>query len=213
MFTGWPELISTLGPRPVGTGSGIRSGHLWIALPFLGRQNTTVTWTVPEAVRIDEPYVADERTMLEGWLDGHRTTLWFKCAGLSGVQLAKQAVPPANLSLLGLMRHMAEVERSWFRCRVGGQQLTPLYFPEGGNRDACFEEADPIHAERDFAQLRAEWEAARQVVRGVPLDRTFVVRFGEVSLRWVYIHMIEEYARHNGHADLLRQRIDGRTGV
>jgi uncharacterized damage-inducible protein DinB len=173
-----------------------------------------MTWIVPEAVRIDEPFLAGERTMLEGWLDCHRTTLWFKCSGLTGTQLAEQAVPPANLSLLGLVRHMAEVERSWFRRRLRGEQVERLYFREGENPDACFEALDPANAREDFECLQAEWAAARNAASGMSLERAVnVPPMGEVSLRWIYIHMIEEYARHNGHADLLRQRIDGATGV
>lgn len=150
--------------------------------------------------------------MLEGWLDCHRTTLLHKCAGLTGEQLARWSVPPSNLSLLGLIRHLADVERAWFRRRVRGEQVEPLYYGTGDNPDACFEEVDPAQAEADYGRLIQEWELARRATAGVSLDETVTVPFGEVSLRWIYVHLIEEYARHNGHADLLRERIDATTG-
>lgn len=105
--------------------------------------------------RIEPPLVAGERDMLDAWLDFHRATLATKCDGLTDDQLRERAVPPSSLSLLGLVRHMGEVERSWFRRVLGGK---------------------------------------------------------EFSLRWIMVHMVEEYARHNGHADLLRERIDGAVG-
>ncbi len=137
----------------------------------------------------------------------------FKCAGLTGAQLAEQAVPPSNLSLLGLVRHVTDVERSWFRRRLGGETVDRIYW-RPDRPDAAFEEVDPAHAERDLARLTAEMDSARQVAAGRALDTTFVhERLGEMSLRWAYCHMIEEYARHNGHADLIRERIDGQTGA
>ena len=128
--------------------------------------------------------------------------------------MIERPVPPANLSLLGLVRHVAEVERSWFRRRLRGEQVERLYFREGESADACFEALDPATAQEDFECLRAEWAAARTAASGISLEQVVdVPPIGEVSLRWIYIHMIEEYARHNGHADLIRQRIDGATGV
>ncbi|MGA8112650.1 MAG: DinB family protein [Actinocatenispora sp.] len=166
-------------------------------------------WTAPEVERSDEPLVADELTMLTGWLEWHRGTLLHKCAGLTGEQLAQWSVPPSNLSLLGLVRHMADVERAWFRSRFGGEDV-PALFP---GEDEVFEAADAAHAEEDFARFTAECAAARVAVEGAGLDETFEHhKHGTMSLRWVYVHMIEEYARHNGHADLLRERIDGVTG-
>jgi uncharacterized damage-inducible protein DinB len=171
-----------------------------------------VTWTVPEIHRTDEPFVADERAMLEGFLDWQRTTLLHKCAGLDGEQLASRSVSPSELSLLGLIRHLASVERHWFRQRFLGEPVEPL-FSRAGVPGVAFAEVDPTRAEADVATLRAEWEACRRAVAGISLDKTFRDgRWGEMSLRWVYQHMIEEYARHNGHADLLRERIDGTTG-
>lgn len=173
---------------------------------------TDAVWTAPDIDRPAEPLVADERTMLEGWLAWHRTTLLWKCAGLTGEQLAQRSTPPSTLSLLGLVRHMAFVERIWFRQRFRAEPIDDLYWRKD-QPDADFAEADPARAQEDFATLQAEWEFADQAVAGASLDDTFTnERHGTVSLRWIYIHMIEEYARHNGHADLLRERIDGTTG-
>jgi uncharacterized damage-inducible protein DinB len=151
--------------------------------------------------------------MLRGLLDWHRSTLLFKCAGLSGEQLAQASVGQSNLSLLGLIRHLAKVERIWFRRRFRGERIDMLYStPEW--KDADFEDIDPARAEADYARLLAEQEAARQAVSGASLDATFVDSDGEeISLRLVFIHMIAEYARHNGHADLVRQGVDGVTGA
>jgi len=169
-----------------------------------------MTWTAPPVERVDEPFVADERAMLEGFLDWNRRTLLVKCAGLTGDQLAQQAVPPSTLSLLGLVRHVTDVERTWFRFRFGGERVEPVHGPP----DVAFGEVDPAHAEQDIALLVAEWDAARRAVAGLALDHIFVSpRWGELSLRWAYHHMNGEYCRHNGHADLLRQRIDGTTGT
>lgn len=151
--------------------------------------------------------------MLDAWLDYHRQTLLMKCAGLTAEQLRLRSVEPSSLSLLGLVRHMAEVERWWFRRNVAGEQLEPLYCPEG-NRDGDFDDVDTADPEADFATFAAEVELARKAAASRSLDDTFrhPRRGVDMSVRWVYVHMIEEYARHNGHADLLRERIDGVTG-
>jgi len=179
-------------------------------------QHGPMTWTAPEIQRVDAPFIADERTMLDGWLDYHRQTLLHKCAGLTGDQLKIRAVEPSSLTLLGLVRHMAEVERSWFRRRFAGEKIDFVYFNEDNlDTDADFDDVDAANAEADLATFRAEVELARSVVAGRSLDETFLHphRQAEMDLRWVYVHMIEEYARHNGHADLIRERIDGRTGA
>ncbi len=168
-----------------------------------------MSWTAPEVERVDEPFVGDELTMLTGWLEWHRSTLLSKCAGLTGEQLAQWSVPPSNLSLLGLVRHMTDVERNWFRRRFLGEEV-PAVYPAA---DEDFDAADPAHADTDLARFQDECEASRKVLVGADLDHTFAhPKLGAMSLRWVVVHMIEEYARHNGHADLLRERIDGVTG-
>jgi len=173
-----------------------------------------MTWTAPEIERRKEPHIAGERAMLEGWLDYHRDTLLLKCQGLSADQLRLRSVEPSSLSLLGLVRHMTDVERSWFRRRVNGERDLPNQYYDDTNRDGDFDDVDTADAEVDFAAFRAEVELARAAAAGHSLEDTFHhERSGhEMSVRWVYIHMIEEYARHNGHADLIRERIDGVTG-
>jgi uncharacterized damage-inducible protein DinB len=169
------------------------------------------TWTAPEAHRVDEPFTGDERIMLEGWLDWHRQTLLTKAAGLTADQLKLPSAEPSGLTLLGLIRHMAEVERSWFRRRSAGQDLPFIYCTED-DMDADFDVAD-ADAEADYATFLAEIDLADKAVVDVPLEHEFATeRRPVISVRWVYLHMIEEYARHNGHADLLRERIDGVTG-
>ncbi len=177
-----------------------------------------MTWKAPDVSRTEPPEVADERAALQGWLDYHRATLQRKCAGLDADQLVARPVESSTLSLLGLVRHMAEVERWWFRRRFAGLTgLGDLYcgdeYPDGD-----FDLTDPERAEADFATFRAECAAADEATRGRALDDTFTfARRTEtgtytMDLRWVYLHMIEEYARHNGHADLMRELIDGVTG-
>jgi len=141
-------------------------------------------WTAPAVVRVDEPFVADERTMLAGFLDWQRSTLLHKCAGLTGEQLATQAVPPSTLSLLGLVRHLTEVERTWLRVRFGGQEVPNRYWRED-RPTAAFDDLDPAQAEYGLAALVTEQEAARQAVAGLPLEQIFVSsRWGQMSLCW-----------------------------
>ncbi|MFF0886125.1 DinB family protein [Streptomyces sp. NPDC003456] len=158
---------------------------------------------------------ADERTMLEGWLDFHRQTLAWKCEGLSDEQLRSASVEPSNLSLLGLVRHMADVERSWFRRVLANEDAPPLFF-SAEDPDGEFHLTEADTWERTRAVWQAEIEAARARTARFGLDDITEGehrRTGErYNLRWLYTHMIEEYARHNGHADLIRERIDGATG-
>lgn len=174
-----------------------------------------MTWTAPEITRVMKPLadpLGDERTLADGWLDLHRQTLLWKCGGLTAQQLKLRPVESSGLSLLGLVRHMAEVERDWFRTRFAGARPGYLYCT-GGNMTAEFDVV-AADAESDLAAYAREVEAARQVTLGRSLDETFTdpQRHIQMSLRFVYTVMIQEYARHNGHADLLRESIDGQTG-
>ncbi|MHC3472280.1 DinB family protein [Streptomyces sp. 7R007] len=161
---------------------------------------------------------ADERTMLEGWLEYHRQTLAWKCEGLTDAQLRTASAEPSTLSLMGLVRHMAEVERSWFR-RVLADESDDVAGPIYHSADDPDGEFHLTEADT-WAEAHATWQAeidtARRHAAGFSLDDTSKGRHrrtGErFNLRWIYTHMIEEYARHNGHADLLRERIDGATG-
>ena len=175
-----------------------------------------MTWTAPTVERPDSPNVAPERQAAEGLLDYHRATLLWKCSGLTGEQLATRAVPPSKMSLLGLVRHMATVERSWFRRRVAGEQIEQLHWSEA-SPDGDFDDLDPAAAEADFGVYAAEVEAARAVQAKHDFDDIFVLERSNgteetIDIRALILHMIEEYARHNGHADLLREVIDGSTG-
>jgi len=169
-------------------------------------EHDVMSWIAPDVARVDEPFTGPERGILEGFLDWDRATLLWKCAGLTGEQLALASVPPSNLSLLGIVRHMADMERAWFRIRFRGQPVPRLYDYE----DAAFEHADAARAEADFAAFAEECDLARKAVAGASLDDEFTGGRGRtLSLCWVYTRVIEEFARHGGHADLLRQRIDG----
>jgi hypothetical protein len=163
---------------------------------------------------VDRPVVptrGDERALLDAWLDYHRATLLMKCAGLSDEQLRTRSAPPSTLSLLGLVRHMADVERGWFTRGVGRRTAGPIYYSDD-NPDGDFDDADTADVAADFAQFRTEVARAREICAKADLEDTFVGKNKTYNVRWVYLHMIEEYARHNGHADLLRERIDGATG-
>ncbi|MGV9942957.1 DinB family protein [Streptomyces sp. NPDC003401] len=158
---------------------------------------------------------ADERTMLEGWLDYHRQTLAWKCEGLTDAQLRTASVPPSALSLMGLVRHMAEVERGWFRRTLVGEEAGPLHYDDE-DPDGEFHLTEEDTWQEAYASWQAEITIARRHAAGFGLDELSRGRSRlteePFSLRWIYTHMIEEYARHNGHADLLRERIDGVTG-
>jgi hypothetical protein len=167
--------------------------------------------------RTDAPFIAGEREMLNAWLDWHRATLAWKCDGLTDSQLRERSVPPSSMSLLGLVRHMAEVERGWFRRALAGGTLesAPLiYCSVDDNPDGDFDDVDTADVAEAFATWRTECEFARTAEAAAPsLDVVCVHRTGRrYSLRWIMVHMVEEYARHNGHADLIRERIDGQTG-
>jgi uncharacterized damage-inducible protein DinB len=172
-----------------------------------------VTWTSPEVRRPEGALDAPEAELLRGLLDWHRTTLLHKCAGLTGAQLATAPIPQSNLTLLGLIRHLTKVERIWFQEQLHGDKSPRLYSTKE-RPDADFEDVDAGRAEADYAALVAEWDASRKAAEGLELDTTFTDPHGErVSLRFVLVHMIGEYARHNGHADMVRQVLDGVTGA
>jgi uncharacterized damage-inducible protein DinB len=166
---------------------------------------------VKDVTRTDPPRVAGEREMLDSWLDFHRATLLWKCQDLSDEQLKLRSTEPSKLSLLGLLRHMIEVENGWFG-GFAGTEKPPRYYTEE-RPDDDFDDLDSASVDDVVATFLAVCDDARRAVAGRDLDDTFVGSRGTtISLRWIYIHMIEEYARHNGHADLIRERIDGVVG-
>jgi uncharacterized damage-inducible protein DinB len=174
----------------------------------------TDAWTAPQVGRSDPGRILGERQALEAWLDFHRDTLLLKCAGLTAGQLKERAVPPSRLSLLGLVRHMNEVERWWFRIHAANADLRFPYDPDQTGQD--FEALEEADAAANIEAFQQEIEQARAAVAGKQLDDVVPSRGDHPErtrdIRWIYLHMIEEYARHNGHADLIRERIDGVTG-
>ena len=157
----------------------------------------------------------DERSVLVEYVRLYRLTMEMKCAGLDAEQLAQRSVPPSTMSLLGLIRHMADVERHWFRRVMAGEDAPPLYWTEGeADVDWTGAIADPEVVAQAWDAWRDEVGYAERYVNGAgDLGIRGTMRDGKtISLREVLVHMIEEYARHCGHADLLRERIDGRIG-
>ncbi|OKK17749.1 Mini-circle protein [Streptomyces sp. CB00455] len=165
--------------------------------------------------RFTGPATGDERRMLVAFLADQRATLELKCAGLEP-ELARRAVEPSTLSLLGLVRHLADVERRWFRRVLAGEPVLPR-FSSSAEPDGDFDgaAAGPAAVAAAWEAWRTEVAFAEHLVAAAPgLDvEGYDAWRGTVSLRWVLIHMVEEYARHNGHADLLRERIDGAVGI
>ena len=171
--------------------------------------------------RENGPRLGDERGTLVESLRKQRLTLELKCAGLDAEAMARRAVEPSTMSLLGLVRHLAEMERATFRRLMAGQD-TPRLFTSEADRDGDFNGAvpDPEVVAQAWDAWRAEVDFATRFVADAPsLDITSDDPLnqhgsggGGISLREVLVGMIEEYARHMGHVDLLRERIDGRIG-
>ena len=166
--------------------------------------------------RVEPAYVLAEREMLEAWLEFHRTTLLLKCEGVDDAGRKARPVASSLLSLHGLVRHMADVERAWFtRTLLRQPDTPPLFFHRSPDGQADDGDLFPLD-DADWVEDRATWEAECQTSRDnaarFSLDDRGLRRGSEVSLRWIYVHMIEEYARHNGHADLIRELVDGAVG-
>jgi uncharacterized damage-inducible protein DinB len=160
--------------------------------------------------RHQEEQPCGEMAVLVEYLDRYRQTLEMKCEGLDAEQMARRSVPPSSMSLLGLVRHLAKVERVWLRRRVAGQDVPDLHGGPGDPTD--FDLGDPARAEDEVRALVEECRLGDEAVAAVPFEHEFDFRGEPMSLRMVYVHLIGEYARHNGHADLLREAIDGVTG-
>ena len=162
--------------------------------------------------RTEPAFVLGEREMLEGWLEFHRTTLLLKCEGLDRAALAARPVPTSKLALHGLVRHMADVEHNWFtRVLLRAPETPPLFF-DPAVEDSELVPLDDANWDDDLRVWQDECDRSRDNAAGLPLDHTGLRHGQECSLRWIYNHMIEEYARHNGHADLIREMIDGSVG-
>jgi uncharacterized damage-inducible protein DinB len=169
-----------------------------------------------EDPRSESTSVGERATLLD-FIKGCRQTLELKCQGLNAEQMARRTVPPSNLSLLGLIRHMADVERYWFRTVLSGEDA-PRRYRTTEDRDADFNGAiadravvddawDAWHEEVSFAEHCVDTIGDLGTTVPLPDEEELV------AVREVIIHMIEEYSRHCGHADLLRERIDGRVGA
>jgi uncharacterized damage-inducible protein DinB len=163
--------------------------------------------------RRQEPaYFLGDRPMLEAWLEFHRTTLLMKCEGLDDAARKRRPVDSSLLSLHGLLRHMAEVERSWFQRVLLRQPETPPIWYDPAIDDSELVPLDDADWDTDVAQWEAECDASRAAAAARQLEDTGIKNGEPCSLRWIYVHMIEEYARHNGHADLIRELVDGQVG-
>lgn len=168
-----------------------------------------------EDTRNDGPMTGGERDILDHWLDLYRETVFHKIAGLTAEQLCERSCPPSTMSLMGTVRHLAEVEAYWLRVVLLDEQDVPDYWCTRESPDGDFDDIDPATAADDVATYALELDRSRATLNGwTDLDGPVRgTRHGkQVNLRWILIHLIEEYARHLGHMDLLRERVDGRTG-
>ena len=162
--------------------------------------------------RSEPDFLLAEREMLEAWLEFHRTTLLLKCEGLDDAARKERLVPTSKLSLHGLVRHMAEVERNWFGRTLLRQPDLPAIWYDPAVEDSELIPLDTADWDTDLAAWQQEIERSRSAAARFALDDTGLRRGQPCSLRWIYVHMIEEYARHNGHADFLRELADGSVG-
>jgi hypothetical protein len=172
-------------------------------------------FVAPEDDPRTEGGFTDERSTLVGYLRDYRLTIELKCAGLDGEGLARRSVAPSNLSLLGIVRRLADGERFWFQKVLAGQDV-PSVFRRDDDRDAAFDgaTADPAVVAEAWERWREGVSFAERFVDDAP-DLEVSGTYGDgrtITLREVLVHMIEEYARHAGHADFIRERVDGRVG-
>jgi uncharacterized damage-inducible protein DinB len=161
--------------------------------------------------RTEPAFTLADRQMLEAWLEFHRATLLLKCEGLDDAGRKRRPVESSLLSLHGLVRHMAEVEHGWFQRGIAENPELPTLYCET-DEDADLVPLDEADWDSDLATWQEECEKSRATAAAVQLDEIRRGRRSEITLRWVYCHMIEEYARHNGHADLIRELVDGSVG-
>jgi uncharacterized damage-inducible protein DinB len=169
--------------------------------------------TSGERARVRPTYVLDERELLDGWLEFHRATLLVKSEGLSDAQRKARPIPTSDLSLHGLVRHMAETERNWFGRILLRDQTIPRIWGDTAATGGPLLVIDSASWESDLTVWRSECRASSGAASRYRLDDTGEWREKPVSLKSIYLHMIQEYARHNGHADFIRELIDGSVGL
>lgn len=160
------------------------------------------------------PMIGDEREILSAALDWQRATFELKCGGIAPQRLSERPVPPSTMSLHGLVRHLAGVERWWFRIQFAGEEVPLLYYSDE-DPDQDFDTLDG-EVDEAFEIWRAECRRSREIVAAAAsMDETGIQRrTGKpIALRRIMVDLIAEYARHNGHADLLRESLDGSTGM
>ena len=172
---------------------------------------------VPERAdtRDDGPMTGAPREVLAHWLELYRETTLLKVGGVTPEELCRRSVPPSAMSLIGVVRHLTEVEAYWLRVVLEGQDAVPDYYCVPESPDGDFDDVAPATVfadlavyEQELARSRtilATWSDLDALARGKRRDR-------DVNLGWILVHLVEEYARHLGHMDLLRESIDGRTG-
>jgi uncharacterized damage-inducible protein DinB len=170
-----------------------------------------------EILRFERPkplLKGGEREQLQSWLAFYRATLLKKCSGLSFADLCRRPVESSDLSLLGMLRHMTFVEQVWFDRRFAGNDVVE-YYKRPDNREAEWTELDSATLDDVVASFNRACETSDELARGHELEEIVKQPGADrdpVDLRWIYLHMIEEYARHCGHADIIRELVDGTTG-
>jgi hypothetical protein len=168
-----------------------------------------VWMTAPDVRRSEPSSTAGEREQVEAWVDYYRATLLHKCAGLTGEQLVARSCEPSPMSLIGLVRHMTEMERGYAH-RLADPS-TPLLYCTDDSEDGDFEAMTADGALADLDVFVEHCARSREIMRARQLDDVFG-KSQPYTMRWVFFYLIKEYARHLGHADLLRERVDGVTG-
>ena len=164
--------------------------------------------------RVDPPLIADERETLIKYLDYQRETILCKLQGLSEEQV-RQTHPPSSLSLLGIVKHLTNIERSWFRRYMGDEPTPPEQARNPADPDEDFRIEPDEHTQDIIDGYRSECARSNEIITAHSMDdlaRPYVEKPRPRTLRWIAIHMLEETARHAGHADLIRESIDGKTG-
>lgn len=168
-----------------------------------------------EDSRNDGPMTGTPRAVLDHYLELYRETVLLKVAGLDGVQLCQRSVSPSSMSLIGVVRHLTEVEAYWLREVLGGDPNVPDYYCTPESQDGDFDDVSPETALAEVAAYERELDDTRAILASWPDPEALARgqrRGQDVNLGWILAHLVEEYARHLGHMDLLRERVDGRTG-